>query len=100
MSTVAFYARERWFEIGLKFFVLGALVALAMAALLSLPQLRVIAAIAFVQAALGVAICAWGMRETQPARFHTLCMRSRALAHRIRQAVSAERMMATPTSHR
>ena len=78
MSTVAFFARERWFEIGLKFFAMGALVALAMVALLSLPQLRVIAAIALVQAALGVAVCTWGLRETQPARFAALRMRARA----------------------
>ena len=100
MSTMVFYARERWFEVGLVFFAAGALAALAMVALLWLPQLRVIAAIAFVQAALGVAICAWGLRETQPARFATLRMRSRALAHRMRQAVSAERTIAAPATHR
>jgi hypothetical protein len=96
MSTVAFYARERWFEIGLGFFVLGALLALGMVALSWLPQLRVIATIALVQAVLGVALCVWGLRETQPARFAMLRMRSRALAHRM-QVFSAERMMATPT---
>ena len=100
MSTVAFFARERWFEIGFKFFAVGALVALATAALMWLPQLRVIAAIAFVQAALGVAVCAWGMRETQPARFAALRMRTRALGHRMHQVISTERMMESPTTHR
>jgi len=100
MSTIAFLARERWFELGMKFFAAGALVALATAALVWLPQLRVIAAIALVQALLGVAICAWGLRETQPARFGELRMRTRALGHRMRQAVSAERMMAAPPTDR
>lgn len=83
MSTVVFFARERWFEIGLKFFTVGAVVALAMVALMWLPQLRVIAALALVQAALGVAVCVLGLRETQPARFAALRMRTYALGHRM-----------------
>jgi hypothetical protein len=66
-SSMAFFVRERWFEIGLKFFAAGALITLAMVALMWLPQLRVIAAIAFVQAALGVALCVWGLRVTASA---------------------------------
>ena len=100
MSTMVFYARERWFEVGLMFFSIGALVALAMMALVWQAQLRVIAAIAFVQAAHCVATCAWGLRETQPARFATLRTRARTFAHRMRPAVSAERPMATPAAHR
>jgi len=91
--------RERWFEIGLKLFAIGALVALVTAALMWLPQLRVIAAIALVQAVLGVVICAWGLRDTQPARFAALRMRAGTLGHRIRQATSVERTMAEPTTH-
>lgn len=100
MSAIAFFVRERWFEIGLKFFAAGALIAFAMLALMSLPQLRVIAAIAFVQAALGVAICVWGLHDAQPARFAAWRMRTRTLGHRMRRVVSAERMMAAPAPHR
>jgi hypothetical protein len=100
MSTLALLARKRWFEIGLKLFAVGALVAVATAALMWLPQLRVIAAIAFVQAALGVVICAFAMRDTQPAHFAALRRRARALGHRMRQAISVERMMAAATTHR
>jgi hypothetical protein len=59
---------------GLRFFAAGAGIALVMAALMWLPPLRVIAAVALVQAALGVAVCAW--------------------------MISAERMMAVPSTHR
>ena len=100
MSTLAFFARERWFEMGLKFFVAGALVALATMALMWLPQVRFIAAIAFVQATLGVAVCVWGLHEMQPARFAALRMRTRALGHRMRRAASAERVMVASTTHR
>jgi len=100
LSSMAVFARDRWFEIGLKFFAAGALIALAMLALMWLPQLRVIAAIAFVQAALGVALCVWGLRVTQPARFAALRMRARAWGHWMRGAASAERMMVSPTTHR
>ena len=100
MSTVVFFVRERWFEIGLKFFAMAAVVALAMVALMSLPQLRVIAGIALVQAALGVAICVWGLRVTQPARFAALRMRARTWLPRLRRVDSAERMMALLATHR
>ena len=99
-SSTAFFVRERWFEIGLRFFAAGALVALAMVVLMGLPQLRVIAAIAFVQAALGVALCVWGLRITQPARFAALRMRARAWGHRMHGAVSAGRTMVLPTTCR
>ena len=100
MSSMAFFVRERWFEIGLKFFAAGALIALAMVALMGLPQLRIIAAIALVQAALGVALCVWGLRITQPARFTALRMRARAWGHWMHRAASAERTMVSPTTYR
>lgn len=84
MSTIVFLARERWFELGLKFFSVGAAVALATICFMGLPQLRVIAAIALVQALLGAAVCAWGLREARPARWNAMRMRVRALAHRAR----------------
>ena len=99
-SSMTVFARDRWFEIGLKFFAAGALIALAMAALMWLPQLRVIAAIAFVQAALGIVLCVWGLRVTQPARFAALRMRVRAWGQRMSGAASAERSMVSPTTRR
>jgi hypothetical protein len=97
---MVFFVRERWFEIGLKFFAAGALIALAVVALMWLPQLRVIAAIAFVQAALGVVLCVWGLRITQPARFAALRRRARAWGHWMHGAFSAERTMVSPIAYR
>ncbi len=57
--------RERWFVWGLRFFLAGTLAALVAFALAELPQLRVIAAIALVQGALGVLVCAWGVHSGQ-----------------------------------
>ena len=89
MSTIVVLARERWFEWGLKFFAAGAAAAVLIVALMSLPQLRVIASIAFVQAALGVLVCAFGLREAQPARWKALRLRVRAAGHRLRQRLRA-----------
>ena len=86
MSTIAFHARERWFEGGLVFFAAGALIALLTLGLMWLPQLRVIAAVALVQALLGVLVCAWGLRDARPARWNALRMRLRAIGHRARQS--------------
>jgi hypothetical protein len=85
MATIAFYARERWFEFGLKFFAAGALVSLLALGLIWVPQLRVMATIAFVQAALGMLVCAMGLRETRPARWQELRIRVRSAGHRLRQ---------------
>jgi hypothetical protein len=85
MSKIVIHARERWFELGLKFFAAGALVALIAMGAIWVPQLRILAAIAFVQALLGVAVCASGLREAQPARWNALRMRERSLVHRARQ---------------
>ncbi|MEO5764078.1 MAG: hypothetical protein ABIR52_02115, partial [Casimicrobiaceae bacterium] len=65
-------ARGGWFELGLRFFAAGAMIALILAGWVALPQLRMIAAIAFVQALLGLAICAWGLRTQRPARWNAL----------------------------
>ena len=92
MSTLAFHARERWFEGGLAFFAVGALIALLTLGLMWLPQLRVIAAVALVQALLGVLVCALGLHEARPARWNALRMRLRAVGHRARQRLrSVER---------
>jgi hypothetical protein len=86
MSRLAFLARERWFEVGLRFFAAGALVALAAALVSWLPQLRALALIALAQAALGAAVCAWGLRETQPARWKQLRERTRSFGDRLRRS--------------
>jgi hypothetical protein len=62
-ATLTFPAQERWFERGLAFFIAGVLVALLAIGLVWLPQVRVIAAVALVQALLGVIVCAWGFRD-------------------------------------
>ena len=54
---------HRWFRLGLRFFAAGAAIAALATALLWLPQMRVLAAVALVQALLGVGICAWGLRS-------------------------------------
>src|SRR4029453_14250722 len=87
ISTIAFHARERWFEGGLAFFAAGALVALLTIGLMWLPQLRVIAAVALVQALLGVIIFAWGLREARPPRWNVLRVCLGGIGHRIRQRV-------------
>jgi len=58
----------RWFTLGLRFFVVGAVVAAVAVLMLWLPQMRVLAAVALVQALLGIAVCSWGLRGSGAAR--------------------------------
>ena len=85
MSAAVFWVRERWFEWGLRFFALGALAAVLTMALMSLPQMRVLGALALVQAIAGLAVCWVGLRHARPARWNALRMKVRGAAHRLRQ---------------
>jgi hypothetical protein len=87
MAVAAFWMRERWFELGLRFFAVGAAVALLLMTLVALPQMRVLGAVALVQALAGMAVCAIGLRHARPARWNALRMRLRAVAHRARQGL-------------
>jgi len=77
--------RVRWFELALRFFAAGALASVFIAALVTLPQVRILAAVALMQAVTGVAVCLLGMRIAETARWNALRMRMRAFGHRLRQ---------------
>jgi len=77
--------RARWFELALRFFAAGAAASLLVAALVSLPQIRVLAAVALMQAVTGIAVCLLGMRIAETARWNALRMHVRALGHRLHQ---------------
>jgi hypothetical protein len=85
MSVAAFWVRERWFELGLRFFAAGALVAVLLIALVALPQMRVLGLAALLQALAGIAVCAIGLRHARPARWNALRMQVRARVHRAHQ---------------
>jgi len=85
MSRAAFWVRERWFEWGLRFFAAGALAAILVIALVTLPQMRMLGVVALAQALAGMAVCMAGLRLARPARWNTLRMKIRAAAHRLRQ---------------
>jgi len=58
----------RWFSLALRFFLAGAVIAALAALLLWLPQMRVLAAVALVQALLGVGVCMWGLHGSKAPR--------------------------------
>ena len=65
----------RWFALGLRFFVTGAVIAAVAALLLWLPQMRVLAAVGLVQALLGVGVCIWGLHGSRSPRAHSAVRR-------------------------
>ena len=64
----------RWFALGLRFFVTGALIAALAVLLLWLPQMRVLAAVGLVQALLGVGVCMWGLQGANSSRAGTAAL--------------------------
>lgn len=61
-------AGDRWFAGGVRVFSVLTLLAAVALGVMWLPQLRVLAAVALVQAVLGVVVCAWGLHVARRER--------------------------------
>ena len=90
----ALNAGDRWFAVGLRLFGACAVIAALAVGILWLPQMRVLAAIALVQAVLGVGVCMWGLhaaaRPTGAGSAERTMARGAAAAHAATCSVSQE----------
>jgi len=79
MRTTTHWVHDRWFRNGIDFFGGSALVALAMAAVSSVPPITVLALVTLTSSALGLVVSVIGLRSCNPVQWHALVARTRRL---------------------